>query len=461
MSRGMNLDRLNPIVVKELRQGLKSRSFLIAYLGLQALMVFSMIVYFMELSNQHSRDLSGPNGFFWTMLGLIVLGFMPMRSFFAIQNEVRGQTLEMLFLTHMNSRRIANGKWMAQAIQLLMLVSAVLPYVVLRYFLGSIDLIRDLQTMGYFLGASLLLMALGTGLSSWRSKVMRTVLTGGGIFLLFTVPRVLIIWMDSSGVLLRFSPLQVSLMLILWGLVIAYFLEHGAAMIAPEAENHARPRRILQLLILGCLLGVAFLGRQVEWVWAAYVIGGGLLLVNLSQPVSGNLSVYRGKPGLRGLRLFFLPGWVSALPYSLGVLAVLWGALRHFFPGEIPAAHVVPLLFTFLYFPVLLLVLFRVRSKQWLPAYIGLHTLGMLLTLGLFIVAEVQGVLHNPLESILWLQSVAPAALILILTETRINELAAWVTWGPAAVILLLLVLLGLRPFREMLARCRQADAQG
>src|SRR5438128_7317412 len=69
-------DWLSPILVKELRQGMRARVFVSSFLILQALMIFNVIVGL--LSSAQQADTSFSSGFFWWMIGLPVLLIMPL-----------------------------------------------------------------------------------------------------------------------------------------------------------------------------------------------------------------------------------------------------------------------------------------------------------------------------------------------------------------------------------------------
>ena len=88
----MFFDFISPIVVKEIRQGLKSRFFSSTYLILQGLMVFSILLYLTTLSL--SSNVSTINGFFWLFLGIPLVLVMPIRAFNAIHEENKNKTLE-------------------------------------------------------------------------------------------------------------------------------------------------------------------------------------------------------------------------------------------------------------------------------------------------------------------------------------------------------------------------------
>lgn len=319
----MNSDRLNPMVIKELRQGLKSKSFLATFLGLQVAMVLSMFIYLAAASTPNS-DLGFADGFFWFMLGLMLLLFMPLRAFQALHEEIKGNTLEMLFLTRMNAWKITFGKWCALVIQIFLLVAAILPYLVLRYFLGTIDVASNLRQLFYQVIISMVLVSVAVGLSGWTSKVMRTLTIIGAFFSLYTLP-VMLFGMSragSVGPFAFFTWVDFSVSLVIAGLLMMFFVEYGASLIAPPAENHAILKRVFALtmsLVLG-LYGVLYRTSPGP-VYLGMILLIPVAIDALCEHLIGIQSIYVRLRKLRFVRWLFYPGWVSGFIF---VSLVTW-----------------------------------------------------------------------------------------------------------------------------------------
>ena len=78
-------------------------------------------------------------------MGLPVLVVLPLNGLGAINGEIKANTLELIFLTRLTAFRIVVGKWLAIFVQCLLFICAVLPYLVLRYFIGGINLAAELE----------------------------------------------------------------------------------------------------------------------------------------------------------------------------------------------------------------------------------------------------------------------------------------------------------------------------
>jgi hypothetical protein len=132
------------MIVKELRQGVQSGGFVWTFMGLQAVMclVMSLGVSTVDLAARGARD--GFEFFFWLAVTVAVLFVVPLRGLGAISGEQAGHKLDLVQLTQLSATKIVLGKWLAILAQALLLVTAILPYVVLRYFFGNVNVISSL-----------------------------------------------------------------------------------------------------------------------------------------------------------------------------------------------------------------------------------------------------------------------------------------------------------------------------
>ncbi len=194
-------DRISPMLVKELRQGLRAKTFVIVFLALQALLA----VVLLSAIGASSAESSGQ----------------------------RVSTIIFFFFS--------------------------LAVLILRYFFGRMNLFAELNLLLLIFLGSALFTALTVGLSAINSIIIRGLLPlicavylGAGIFILaFDNHR-------DFGDLIEFCSLQEkgTGWALLAGLVAAgYFgwsaLALGASMIAPMAENHSSMRRLITLVVVG------------------------------------------------------------------------------------------------------------------------------------------------------------------------------------------------------------------
>jgi len=330
-------DWLSPMLVKELRQGMRSKTFSATFFATQALMILVEIFSVLATARmERAQDFNSfLSGLFWFMIGLPLLALMPFRGFGALSTEMKDNTLELVFLSRLSARRILFGKWFAIFAQTLLLITSILPYVVLRYFMGGIDLLFEVQIIILLVLASALLTAGAIALSPFQSKLLRV---------LFPIAMILALQIGLSFLMMATSGRGVSggaslfadwkFDLFLAAYVPAFIvlcLEVAAHRIAPQAESHAFIKRLVGVWMLACTAGLGALGMGQAVALASGFLVALLAVDTLAEPMPMVRSVYggflaRGLPG-RAALFFFSPGWPSGSLFLLALFAVGAGAL--------------------------------------------------------------------------------------------------------------------------------------
>lgn len=392
----MTGDRINPIVVKELRQGLKSRSFLLFFVGLQIAMVLSMFVYITSVIGQNAR-LEGADAFFWTIIGVLLLLLLPLRAFQALHDEIRENTLELLFLSRLTAWKITWGKWVAHALQALLMVSAVFPYFVLRYFLGAIDIPSNLLVLALTLGTSLVLIGMGVGLSSTQSRLIRILILLGGIMGAWSLITGVMAFSSMRGMGAS-SPFHTptpdwieALALLLSAVaVLFFFLEHGASKIAPPAENHAGRKRALGMFLVLLSCGYALMEDAVEIVaFTTVVLGPFLCIGALNETLPRVSSAFRGWRPASLFNWLFLPGWPSGFLYALFIYALLSGTALTV-DGDPELKRFFLSLFNVVLAPYVLIGAIPRLHPHRLPAYLSLQVSGVVIAVMLMVLRDMR-----------------------------------------------------------------------
>lgn len=331
-------DRFSPILVKELRQGLRTRFFTIA------LLLFHSFIILLLATVTLGTPVEVVNGVFWGIAGLMLLVVLPLRAFNALNAEAADGTLDMLTLTSISSFRILHGKWVALFSQSVLMAGSLLPYMVARYFFGGVEILRE--------AVALLVLVLGSGImtaallafSSQASVILRLLLLAGvgfgavplGVFTAFLVSS-----SQADMVLREFFALagweQWSIILGVLALsvyTIWYFLALGSSRIAPPSENHSTRKRVIAfgahaaLMIIGLLL--CYLSSDAENAAWALVPLLGLTLIACMDVMTEEMPRFpttvaalarRGRFGSLAGRLLH-PGWASGVLFS-AVLCVM------------------------------------------------------------------------------------------------------------------------------------------
>lgn len=155
-------DLLSPILLKELRQGLKSRAFGALFLLMTATLVIGAAVCVIGTNQRHNAD--ELSAIFWACAGVPLI-LLALPAFVAIRSEFKRHTYELLLVTTLTPWRIVFGKWLSIALQAVLVASLALPFVILRYFLGGVELVDDTRFLSGLVGASFLLAATGITLT--------------------------------------------------------------------------------------------------------------------------------------------------------------------------------------------------------------------------------------------------------------------------------------------------------
>ncbi len=433
-------DHLSPIIVKELRQGLRTKVFVALFITTQVLMTLLVALSLTATSREINAEAS--SGFFWFFIALPVVVILPFRGFGAVGAEIKANTLDLILLTRLSARRIIIGKWLAIVAQTALFVFAILPYAVLRYFLGGVNLVDDLIVLGWMLFASAILTGITVGISPFQNRVTRVLfwfaIIFGGQFAL-VVPAM--IGLGGGSVVAGASaaatwsvPLAIGFVGIL---VLLFMLELGASKIAPEAENHAIGKRLIGLVVLlaATVFTVLDTAAALPVTTAACVLGLLGLFGAICEPVRLNAGLYRpfkrhGFPGRIAGRLF-TPGWPSGTLFALLYLAIsaaLLVANEAFDDSRAVAAFLGAC--GALIFPAALTRLFVPRTRHALIIYIGIQTFCVVSALVILI-------LDNIFESAFAMVSaILPTSGLIVIMFGELEQSEAPVLSGIYALIL-------------------------
>ena len=136
-------DRLNPIVVKELRQAVQGKfliAVLICFLCLQLLTMGLFLVIDKSISESFNAGLT----IFRVLLGILFgtcLLFVPAYTGIRLASERTEANVDLLFITTLRPRSIIWGKFLAGLVLTVLLYSACMPFMSFTYLLRGIDLL--------------------------------------------------------------------------------------------------------------------------------------------------------------------------------------------------------------------------------------------------------------------------------------------------------------------------------
>ena len=305
--------RFSPMLVKELRQGMRTNLFSVAFILLQTVMVLSLLA---GLADPGSPAV---DGFFWFFVVVMLLIVQPLRGFNALSSEYLLNTMDLIQLTRLDAWRITLGKWTALNAQTLLFLTGVLPYLVMRYFLGNVDFVTDLAGL-LFLGlGSGLASAIAIGCSAFRHFILRGILViafGIGFIILYVAMQTMILRSGFGGS--NLATMGLTALSLLYGCF--FFLSFGASRIAPLSENHSTRKRLVALGFTALALGFLWFDIEEAVLIVVGLILGFACVDALTEPLpvySKVLEPFRRHPLGRLGATFFTPGWMVGIWFFL------------------------------------------------------------------------------------------------------------------------------------------------
>lgn len=399
-------DRHSPIVVKELRQGLRQPSFVILFLFLQSVLALAVITALFSVSNATlSTRVNVGNvisAFFFGLFGLAVFVIQPIRALGALSSERRDSTMDLLLLTKLDSWRIVFGKWLCLVTQSALLLVAMLPYLMLRYFLGGMNLFAELASLAgqFLLGA--MVCAGGIGMSAVRSVILRVIfaITGVIAFIMTLQGFGVMIALGGRRSLLGGAGMMMATAdwfafigggLLLTAYLTYAFLEFGATRIAPPAENRSTRKRLIALAAL-IMIPALFTIPDTSGRFPCYLA---LLLIGSVAMADALSESPRHVRRMKRWNLWMLrPGWPSGAVFCLVILGLcaLWGLFlssnftsTHGYDADmhLRSLHSVGICLLMVAQPVLIIALFRPHENEpsnlYLTCLLGSLALGLVL----------------------------------------------------------------------------------
>lgn len=264
--RGLEMlaDRANPILVKETRQALKSRQFVITFL---VVLIACWIASFAVVA------IVGPDVYFvaagaqMLLVYAVILAFplmliVPYSAFRSLASEQEDNTYDLLSITTLSTGQIVTGKLASAVVQMLVFLSAVSPCIAFTFLLRGVDALTVAVLMGYLvlasLGLSILALLAGTLAKVRYSQVLVSVLLVlmlAGCF--FSSIAMIAGFISESYSFLRDVWFWVGNLAFLTLYLTTFALLHAAAsaQIAFNSENRSTPLRRIMLVQQACFLG--------------------------------------------------------------------------------------------------------------------------------------------------------------------------------------------------------------
>lgn len=416
-------DRLPPMLVKELRQGLRAKTFVAVFLSFQA--VLAVILLSASASGVSGRVGSVISGVIFTFFSIAVLVVQPLRGIGSIASEVKGNTLDMMVLTRLSASRIVYGKWFALVSQSALLLATVVPYLIFRYFLGQMNLVGEIILLSIIFMTSMAATAVTVGLSASHSVILRVIVPLIGVPVLGWLSMMMLFTgrVFGSSSLIEACALatpESRIIALVYILSILYLgwsaLSLGTSIIAPAAENHTTFRRLVTFVVTVVsaaymLLADGFENDLTGLIVALVAIPAFSIALTERSFLVPTVTAAFEKFGVIGrfAKLFLCPGWPSGVFFSLVISAIFVTGVA-LEPDEYGKddilVHTLSVLGA-LFFPAAIVILFRVEETARVSAYLVILGGSAIFTLVILAIAES---LNN--EELLWFFAWMPSVLL-------------------------------------------------
>jgi hypothetical protein len=259
-------DRVNPIIVKELRQGLRTRVFWIFFTLMLVSCLFIALGFFGAAGQ---GDASGQAAFIsiFLCLGGVQFFVIPYSAYRSMARETEEETWVLLTLTGLGPRRILSGKLGSYTVQGLLYASAAAPFLLFCYYLNGIDLPTIVTAAVAAMAYQLFLVSVSVSLATLaESRIVRSLLH-------FIVLGVLFVGVSlgiglSAGLaeaarkLFSSGTFWLTASAVIFGLVstAVMLFETAAARLSLATEDYARAPRLAFLVQYTGLFGFLLWG---------------------------------------------------------------------------------------------------------------------------------------------------------------------------------------------------------
>ncbi|MFD0892021.1 hypothetical protein KBB96_11390 [Luteolibacter ambystomatis] len=325
-------DRFSPMLVKELRQGLRAKTFVIVFLILQGLLGLILLVASAGATSARAGEKVSQIVFVFFSLAVLVV--QPLRGIGALAGEIRGQTIDLMVLTRLSAMRIVLGKWVAIVSQSALITATIFPYLILRYYFGGMSLFPELLAVLMVLFVSAGFTAITVGISGSASVMVR-----GIIPIIAAIPLIMCIFEFGFGGelgeligLFTFTDTGKTCALLLFIITTIHIswnmLSLGASAIAPHAENHATPRRLAALAVLvvaPVLMHAADIhSEEAIVIWLILAALPIAIALTENTPLVHAIAIRfarRGAVGRLAGRILY-PGWPSGVMFTIAASGI-------------------------------------------------------------------------------------------------------------------------------------------
>lgn len=345
-------DAVNPILIKETRQALKSRQFVVTF----SLLLFAAIAWTIAGSLLLMPQIyflpSGPTLLtgYYLVLAVPMLLVVPLAAYRSLEGEIDDGTLELLSVTSLSPRQIVLGKLGSAALQMMLYFVALFPCVAYAYTLRGVDLPTLAILMGLLVvfGLTQTVVAIFFApMARARSSQVSTLLVVMGLLIAgeFGAGSMAISLINYGNPFNAQQTIFFVVAVILFTVSIAMILLMAtAAQLTPESENRSTSIRVMLMVHELIVVGIAAYSLSLEyelalaivWFLTAHLIVSWIACGALMSAEASTMTprIRRELPGTFLGRLFliwFTPGPATGMVFALANLAVVLVVMNEIF----------------------------------------------------------------------------------------------------------------------------------
>lgn len=245
-------DAVNPILVKETRQALKSRQFVVTFSLLLIAALGWTILGSLSIMPQIYTTPSAPRLMigYYVVLAIPMLLVVPLAAYRSLEGEIDDGTLELLTITTLSPWQIVLGKLAGASLQMLLYFVTLFPCLAFAYSLRGVDLPTTLLIVAALGVSGLFLTILGLFFAPVsRGRTNRVISLLALLILLLLGEYLLGAWVINM--LLNGNPLSARELMYVVVAFVALAVCFGhllltatAAQLTPETENRSTPLRL-------------------------------------------------------------------------------------------------------------------------------------------------------------------------------------------------------------------------
>jgi hypothetical protein len=184
-------DWTNPILVKETRQALKSRQFVVTFMLLLAaswlISLFGLLLAGADI--EYGAIGTRFFSFYFMVLAFAVVVVVPFGAYRSLLLEREQTTYELLSITTLSPRQVIWGKLLSAGLQVFIFYSAIAPFIAFTSLMQGFDIIQVAFMLVFALLVSLIVSMAALMISAMARHKLWQVLTSlgvlGGLFLAF------------------------------------------------------------------------------------------------------------------------------------------------------------------------------------------------------------------------------------------------------------------------------------